>query len=144
MSKSILHNKNDGTCYLCMLLYSDYSRKQTEEHHVMSGHGNRKLAEHYGLKVYLCIPHHRTSRGAVHHNINTARALRMIAQAEFEKRYSHEKWMQTFGRNYIDRESSEQADPFGEDISRSNKSTKPPGGITFFPSEGGTDGNEST
>lgn len=102
MAKSILHNKEDGTCYLCMRLNGDYSRKMIrEEHHVMSGTANRKLSERYGLKVHLCTPHHRTSPKAVHNDIEIQRMLQQDAQRAFEEKYSHELWMQVFGRNYI-------------------------------------------
>ena len=101
MSKSILHNKNDHTCYLCMLLNHDYdTRTMLEEHHVFMGNKERKLAEHYGLKVYLCIQHHRIGPAAVHNNKEYCRMLQKIAQKAFEEIYSHEKWMQEFGRDY--------------------------------------------
>ena len=44
---------------MCALLNGDYSTKQTEEHHVVFGAGQRQLSEEYGLKVYLCREHHR-------------------------------------------------------------------------------------
>ena len=97
-----MHNKEDGTCYLCMLLNWDYDRRyHLEEHHVIDGNPGRKLSEHYGLKVYLCIPHHRTSAEAVHKNTENRRMLERAAQEAFEQKYSHEKWMEVFGRNYI-------------------------------------------
>ena len=100
MSKSIMHDKRDGTCYLCILLLQDYDRRTNlEEHHVIDGNPGRKLSEHYGLKVYLCIPHHRTSTEAVHVNMKNRRLLECAAQKAFEAKYSHEKWMEVFGRN---------------------------------------------
>ena len=85
-----------------MLLNWDYDRRyHLEEHHVIDGNPGRKLSEHYGLKVYLCIPHHRTSAEAVHKNIKNRRMLERAAQEAFEQKYSHEKWMEVFGRNYI-------------------------------------------
>lgn len=102
MSKSIMHNRQDGTCYLCMLLHNDYSRKTNlEEHHVMEGTANRRLSEHYGLKVYLDPEHHRTSRESPHQDREISDLLHVEAQKAFEKKYSYEKWMQVFGRNYI-------------------------------------------
>ena len=102
MSKSIMHNKQDGTCYLCMLLNHDYDRRYNlEEHHAIEGNPGRKLSEHYGLKVYLCMEHHRTSKEAVHKNGENRRKLERAAQLAFEKKYSHEMWMEVFGRNYI-------------------------------------------
>lgn len=53
--RSILHSKQDGTCYLCMLLHDDHGRKQTQEHHVFYGTANRRLSEKYGLKVYPAL-----------------------------------------------------------------------------------------
>jgi len=101
MAKSIMHNKSDGTCYLCMLLNSDYQRRiNLEEHHAMDG-PNRKLSERYGLKVYLCTGHHRTSPEAVHTNIDNMRLVQRKAQEAFEKKYSPEKWMSVFGRNFL-------------------------------------------
>ena len=61
--KSILHGKQSGFCYLCALLNGDYSMKQTEEHHVVFGAGQRSLSEEYGLKVYLC--RENRPRGAI-------------------------------------------------------------------------------
>lgn len=60
MSKSIMQDKCGGECYLCNLLLGiDTPAACREEHHVMHGTANRKLSEHYGLKVYLCPYHHR-------------------------------------------------------------------------------------
>ncbi len=103
MSKSIMHNKQDGTCFLCMYLHDDYSRKTgLEEHHVMEGTANKKLSEHYGLKVYLDPEHHRLSRKeSPHQNAEISDLLHRLAQKAFEKKYSYEEWMRVFGRNYI-------------------------------------------
>lgn len=57
--KSIL-NSQKGICYLCARLNGDYSIKQTEEHHILFGAGQRVISEENGLKVDLCIEHHRT------------------------------------------------------------------------------------
>ena len=97
-----MHNKQDGTCYLCMKLRGDYDRRiNLEEHHVIDGNPGKKLSEHYGLKVYLCIQHHREGPEAVHKNVNNRRILERAAQEAFEKKYSNEMWMKVFGRNYI-------------------------------------------
>lgn len=101
MAKSILHNKSDGTCYLCMLLNKDYARRTTQEHHVIFGTANRRLSEKHGLKVYLCLQHHEIGSMAVHNNHDLAELLQIRAQKEFEKRHSHEEWMRIFGRNYL-------------------------------------------
>lgn len=100
--KSIMHDKKSGTCYLCVLLNGDHSRKTTQEHHVIFGKGNRKLSERYGLKVYLCIAHHLHDGGpyAVHRNKDISDMLCMEAQKAFEKTYPNESFRAVFGCNY--------------------------------------------
>ena len=113
MSKSILQDKRGGECYLCnMLLGIDTPTPTREEHHVMHGTANRKLSEHYGLKVYLCPYHHRNGPQAVHKCRQTDILLKQAAQRAFERKYSPEKWMEVFGKNYLDtnpRESPQEA-----------------------------------
>lgn len=102
MAKSIMHNRQDKTCYLCILLNGDYTtRSNLQEHHVMQGTANRRLAERWGLKVYLCLQHHTVGRFAVHNNADIRHLLQQKAQEIFEKKYSNQLWMQEFGRNYI-------------------------------------------
>ena len=102
MAKSIMHDKYDGTCYLCMLLNRDYQRRTSlQEHHVMFGNKHKKLAEHYGLKVYLCLQHHTAGPEAVHNNHQNAELLQKKAQEVFEKKHGHEKWMGVFGQNFL-------------------------------------------
>lgn len=102
MAKSIMHDKTEGTCYLCMLLNNDYRRRAgLQEHHVIYGTAGRRLSEKYGLKVYLCLQHHEQGPAAVHNNQTNARILQKKAQKAFEQKYSHEKWMAVIGRNYI-------------------------------------------
>lgn len=102
MARSILHNKQEGTCYLCELLNSDYARRtELEEHHVFEGTANRKKSEHWGLKVYLCHVHHTGSPAAVHRNKENDRTLKALAQMKFEQTYSHQLFMQEFGKSYL-------------------------------------------
>ena len=45
MSKSIMQEKSGGECYLCDLFLGIYSPASSrEEHHVMHGTANRRLA----------------------------------------------------------------------------------------------------
>lgn len=97
--RSIMQKK-DGRCYLCMLLYGDDGTKVTQEHHVIFGTANRKLSERYGLKVYLCIPHHTGSQKAVHRNAEMALLLKIRAQRAFRERFPELNWMEIFGKNY--------------------------------------------
>lgn len=108
MSKSILQDKCGGECYLCnMLLGIDSPAASREEHHVMHGTANRRLAEHYGLKVYLCPWHHRNGPQAVHRCRRTDILLKQAAQRAFERKYSRKKWMEVFGKNYMDSRTQE-------------------------------------
>lgn len=100
--KSILHDKKEGNCFLCMMLWGDDSCKVTEEHHVFFGNGRRKLSERYGMKVQLCIPHHRTSSEAVHRNVRINRMLQEYAQRVFEEKYPGKDFRQIFGKSYAD------------------------------------------
>lgn len=110
MAKSIMQDKRGGECYLCRkLLGIDTPAACREEHHVMHGTANRRLSEHYGLKVYLCPYHHRAGPEAVHRLQQTDQLLKQEAQRIFEQKYSREKWMEVFKKNYLD--SSEQDIP---------------------------------
>ena len=92
--KSII--QNEKKCYL------SGSTTGLEEHHIIFGVGLRKLSEKYGLKVWLCYLHHRDNRIGVHGlNKEADMMLKQLAQRTFEKKYSHEKWMEVFGKNYL-------------------------------------------
>ena len=97
--KSIMHSEK-GICYMCEKLYGNDANCHTEEHHVIFGTANRKLAEKYGLKVYLCLGHHRTSSEAVHVNHDMARMLQEDAQEAFENHYPDLSFREIFGRNF--------------------------------------------
>lgn len=110
--KSIMHDKKDGTCYLCMKLHGDYSRKSVlQEHHAIGGSGKRGLSERYGLKVYLCPPHHLNGLGpeAVHENIKIRRYVEAAAQAAFEEHFPRKDFREVFGRNTKDREDKKDS-----------------------------------
>ncbi|MBR0149467.1 MAG: hypothetical protein IJM23_09820 [Lachnospiraceae bacterium] len=98
--KSIMHDKKDGTCYLCMAA-GDYMRKAIlEEHHAIHGTANRRLSEKWGLKVYLCPAHHRRI-----HDSKDGRKddlyIQRAAQDAFRERYPHEDFRQIFGKNIL-------------------------------------------
>ena len=71
------------------------------EHHIFYGSANRKKSEEYGLKVYLCGPHHNLSNDGVHFNPTLDLLLKKFAQKKFEEKYSHEKFMEVFHKNYL-------------------------------------------
>ena len=84
----------DKKCALCETTLN------LERHHVMHGTANRRLAEKYGLWIWLCPEHHR-GKMSPHHNANIDMAFKMAGQKAFEEIYSHEEWMAAFGRNYL-------------------------------------------
>lgn len=94
MAKSII--STEKCCYLC----DGYT--WLEEHHCFGG-ANRKLAEKYGLKVYLCHWCHNEPPNGVHHNKAMRLRLQHIAQ---EKAMEHYEWTeddfrQIFGKSYL-------------------------------------------
>ena len=100
--KSILHDKKERTCFLCMWLHGDYSWKDVlHEHHVFFGWANRRLSEKHGLKVYLCLNHHEIGKEAVHVNAKINKMLQAYAQRKFEEKWPNKDFISIFGRNYI-------------------------------------------
>ena len=72
----------------------------------MFGTANRKKSERYGLWIYLCVAHHEYGPDAVHSNRDVRIFLCQIGQQVFEQKYSHEKYMQEFGRDWMCEELS--------------------------------------
>lgn len=99
--KSIMQDKSDKRCYLCMLLNNDYRiHSVTEEHHVLFG-DIKWISDAYGLRVNLCIEHHRTGEEAVHNNRESAEVLMRLAQQVFTEEYPDLDWMKIVGKNYL-------------------------------------------
>ena len=88
---SIITSKMDR-CFIC-------GAYGVEIHHIMGG-ANRKNSTKYGLVVPLCRGCHTGDNG-VHMNKDRNDALKRIAQSRFEAKYSHDEWMEVFGRNYL-------------------------------------------
>ena len=92
--KSII--QSERVCFFCG---SEYN---LEKHHCIHGTAGRRLADKYGLTVYLCPACHRGSEGV--HGKNGApldKILKQKAQTAFEGKYERQKWMETFGKNYL-------------------------------------------
>lgn len=67
-------------------------------HHIMHGTANRKIADAWGIWIWL--------RHDIHMNLHDRDKeldyqLKKEAQEVFEKLYSHEKWMELFSRSYL-------------------------------------------
>ena len=90
--QSILDTRPDE-CYVC----KRYGH--TDEHHVFGG-ANRKLSEHYGLKVYLCRDCHNKVHFSDGELMNILR-IRAEARALEYYDWSIEQFIKIFGRNYL-------------------------------------------
>lgn len=77
-------------CYLCG------RTGVLHRHHCLHGI-RRKAADKYDLTVYLCPECHRR----LHDHGDGDRELQRLAQRHFEGLYGHEKYMETFGKNYL-------------------------------------------
>ena len=114
--KSILQDKRDRQCYICLHLHDrDCRYEDLHEHHIFYGFGNRKLSEKYGLKVMLCRYHHigdiHGNMEAVHFGGRTEDVwLKRRAQMAWERRNTadpgteeaHTQFREIFGKNYLD------------------------------------------
>jgi len=69
-------------------------------HEIFFGEKHRKWSILYSLTKRLCYEHHQGELGP-HKNRQRDLELKKESQARFEEEYSHELFMQLFGRNYI-------------------------------------------
>lgn len=93
MSRSIISNEKE--CLICGITTN------LHKHHVYFGAGNRKLAESHGCWCYLCAEHHTGDFG-VHRSRAVDLHLKKMCQAILEEGgWTREKFMETFGRNYL-------------------------------------------
>lgn len=93
MAKSILQTEKE--CFVCK------TTSNLQEHHVFYGTANRKQSEKYGMKVWLCQPHHTGTKG-VHFDKELDEKLKQFAQEQFEKEVaSRHDFRKIFGRNYL-------------------------------------------
>lgn len=71
-----------------------------ERHHIFGGYANRKISEKYGMCVYLCMNHHRSSGDGVHFNRQNDLKLKRWGQKQFEKNNPGVDFISVFGRSY--------------------------------------------
>ena len=72
-----------------------------EEHHCLYGTANRKIAERFGLKVFLCSEHHRGKNGVHGGNKYLDIKLKQLAQSKFEENHDRGDFIKIFGKNYL-------------------------------------------
>lgn len=59
------------------------------------------LSDWYGLRVNLCLRHHREGPEAVHNNKENAEILMKMAQQVFMEEFPELDWMEIVGKNYL-------------------------------------------
>lgn len=74
------------------------SQVDLDIHHCIHGSANRKIADKYGLWVWLRHDIHMLLHDK---DKKLDNELEKIAQKAFEKKYSHEMWMKLVGKNYL-------------------------------------------
>lgn len=98
--------QDPGSCYICEHFLGQACRyNYLEEHHIFYGTANRAKSEKYGLKVKLCMSHHKGNingnKGAVHFNPEYDRKLKEIGQRKFEENHSREEFRKEFGKSWL-------------------------------------------
>ena len=94
--KSILQSKKE--CYLCETTFN------LENHHIFFGTANRRLSEKDGLKVWLCIYHHKGTVGVHGKNGHTLdKYLKSIAQIAYMQYYNktEEDFIKRYGKSFL-------------------------------------------
>lgn len=90
--KSIIQAEKD--CYFC------HTTENLNQHHIIHGTANRKIADREGLWCYLCQTHHTGALG-----VHTHRDLDLIlikeAQRRYEEAHSRAEWMSLFSKNWL-------------------------------------------
>lgn len=72
------------------------------KHHIFFGTANRRKSEKYGCWVWLRSDLHVGSNYAVHNNAALDYFLKCRCQERFEELFGHEKFMETFHKNYLE------------------------------------------
>lgn len=70
-------------------------------HHIFGNNPNRRHSEKYGLKVFLCYPHHNGSDKGVHFDKTLDTTLKIMAQRKFEEVYPELNFVEIFGKSYL-------------------------------------------
>lgn len=81
--------------------YVSHSTTGLHRHHVFAG-SRRKASEDWGCWVWLRGDWHNLAPYGVHHDAALDRRLKQETQTRFESLYGHDKFMQVFGKNYLE------------------------------------------
>lgn len=87
----------DKKCFFCG------RTDNLQEHHCVGGNANRKIADKYGLTIWLCVYHHTGGKKSVHQDYSMNLQVKQYAQKYFEENIGDRGlWMREFGKNYLD------------------------------------------
>ncbi len=87
-----LFSTKDGICYIC------HKEGDTARHEVLYGIANRRLSKKYGLWIAVCPSCHNR----IHAEQYKYLFLKETAQKLFESVHGHTKYMEIYGRNYLE------------------------------------------
>lgn len=91
-TKSLMTTEQ-GECYVCGRMC------ETARHEIYGG-ADRQASKALGMWVDVC-PH---CHSEIHNNLKEYEWLRVAGQIKFEEQYGHKKFIDVFGRNYLDEE----------------------------------------
>lgn len=88
--------QTEKECWLCG------DTRNLELHHCIHGTANRKLADKYGLTIWLCRDCHTAAPDSVHRNPRADKILKSVAQRAFEETHgSRFDFIKIFGKSYL-------------------------------------------
>lgn len=82
---------------------------RVEIHHIFGG-ANRSNSEKYHLIIPLCHNHHNEPPNGVHHNDKMMLWAHALGQLYFETVADHSRFMEIFGRDYLNEYGSDPRD----------------------------------
>ena len=98
--ESIIQKEKE--CFVCRMLLNLRTTRNLHSHHVFGGTANRKLSEKYGLKVWICAPHHNMSDAGIHFDKELDLKVKQHAQGVFEANLgTRDDFRRIFGKSYI-------------------------------------------
>jgi hypothetical protein len=100
--KKACNNKRPTDKDRCAICGKPFS----ELHEVFYGK-NRQNSIAWGMQIRLCEEHHRGDKG-VHNDIELDLQLKRQFQHNFESLHGHKKFMEVFGKNYLEVSEIEQ------------------------------------
>lgn len=68
-----------------------------DEHHLIEGHGLRKLSDKYGLVINICRICHKN----IHNKKELQEWSKRTGQKLFERKHTREEFIKIFGKDYL-------------------------------------------